>query len=148
MTKEHASGWKWGASIGLLAIIAFVVVAAWSRTWVLTALPIGFLFGFFLQKGDLCGASAFSEVLVMRDRRKLAGLWILIVVAMIGFAVLDLLGWVKLSPKPFLYLNYVVGGILFGTGTVLAGGCISGCLYKAATGNLNSIAALLTIPAA
>jgi uncharacterized membrane protein YedE/YeeE len=147
MIQEHANGWKWGASIGILAIIAFMVVAAWGRTWVLTAVPIGFLFGFFLQKGDLCGASAFSEVLVMKDRRKLAGLWILIVVAMVGFAILDLLGWVKLSPKPFLYLNYIVGGILFGTGTVLAGGCISGCLYKAATGNLNSIVALLTIPA-
>jgi uncharacterized membrane protein YedE/YeeE len=82
----------------------------------------------------------------MGDRRKLAGLWILIVVAMVGFAFLDLLGWVRLSPKPFLHLNYAIGGILFGTGTVLAGGCISGCLYKAATGNLNSIAAQLTIP--
>jgi len=29
---------------------------------------------------------------------------------------------------------------------VLAGGCVSGCLYKAATGNLNSIAALLAMP--
>jgi uncharacterized membrane protein YedE/YeeE len=147
MTQEHASGWKWGAWIGILAIVVCLIVAAWSRVWVLTAVPIGFLFGFFLQKGDLCGASAFSEVLVMKDRRKLAGLWILIVVAMAGFAILELLGWVKLSPKPFLYLNYIVGGVLFGVGMVLAGGCISGCLYKAATGNLNSIVALLTIPA-
>jgi len=29
---------------------------------------------------------------------------------------------------------------------VLAGGCVSGCLYKAATGNLNSIVAVLMIP--
>jgi hypothetical protein len=98
MSEENASGWKWGASIGILAIIAFAVVAAWNRTRVLTAVPIGFLFGLCLQKGDLCGASAFSEVLVMKDRRKLAGLWILIVVSMVGFAALDLLGWVRLSP--------------------------------------------------
>ena len=46
---------------------------------VLTAIPIGFLFGFFLQKGDLCGASAFSEVLLMKDWRKIYGLWVCIV---------------------------------------------------------------------
>jgi uncharacterized membrane protein YedE/YeeE len=61
--------------------------------------------------------------------------------------VLDLGGWVVLNPKPFLYWNYLVGGILFGVGMVLAGGCVSGCLYKAATGNMNSIVALLMIPA-
>ena len=87
----------------------------------MTALPIGFLFGFFLQKGDLSGASAFSEVLMMKDNRKLFGLWVVIVVAMVGFAALDLLGWVRLNPKPFLYLNFLVGGITFGVGMVLAG---------------------------
>ncbi|MCK7478141.1 MAG: hypothetical protein M0C28_12535 [Candidatus Moduliflexus flocculans] len=44
-------------------------------------MPVGLLFGFFLQKGDLCGASAFSEVLLMRDGRKVFGLWVGIVVA-------------------------------------------------------------------
>jgi uncharacterized membrane protein YedE/YeeE len=74
------------------------------------------------------------------------GLWAVIVVAMVGFALLDLLGWVQLNPKPMFYLSYVVGGILFGVGMVLAGGCVSGCLYKAGTGNLNSMVALLGIP--
>ena len=139
--------WKVILSISAAMIAIITVIAVVERVWVLTAVPIGFLFGFFLQKGDLCGASAFSEVLVMKDRRKLFGLWILIVTAMLAFALLQTLGWVRLSPKPFLYVNYIVGGALFGTGMVLAGGCISGCLYKAATGNMNSIAGLLTIPA-
>jgi len=145
-SQSWASGLRWGAGISASAIIVIIVVAAYTRVWVLTAVPVGFLFGFFLQKGDLCGASAFSEVLVMNDRRKVFGLWILIVTAMLAFALLQMLGWVRLAPKPFLYVNYIVGGALFGTGMVLAGGCISGCLFKAATGNLNSIAGLLTIP--
>lgn len=138
--------WRISAGFSLAGLVLVTVIAVWTKVWVLTAIPIGFLFGFFLQKGDLCGASAFSEVLVMRDRRKVAGVWVLIVVAMAGFAILDLLGWVVLNPKPFLYWNYLVGGILFGVGMVFAGGCVSGCLYKAATGNLNSIVGLLMIP--
>jgi len=51
--------------------VAFVLlstgVAFAIRLWVVTAIPIGFLFGFFMQKGDLCGASAFSEVVLMKD---------------------------------------------------------------------------------
>jgi hypothetical protein len=69
-----------------------------------------------------------------------------IVVSMIGFAVASLLGPISLNPKPLLWVIDIVGGLVFGAGTVLAGGCISGCLYKSAMGNLNSIVALLTIP--
>jgi uncharacterized membrane protein YedE/YeeE len=131
-----------------MVVLAAITVAAW-RTgyWVLTAIPIGALFGFFLQKGDLCGSSAFSEVVLARDWRKVWGLWVAIVVSMLGIALGDRLGWIHLNPKPLVWASAVVGGLVFGVGIVLAGGCVSGCLYKAATGNLNSIAALLAMPA-
>jgi len=138
--------WKNYLTAMAAAVIILTAVAAFSGIWVMSAVAIGLLFGFFMQKGDLCGTSAFSEIIMMHDRRKVFGLWILIVVAMLGFALMDILGWVKLSPKPFLYLNYIVGGLIFGAGTVLAGGCISGCMFKAASGNLNSIVALIAIP--
>jgi len=132
--------------IVLALLVGVTIVAAATGVWVLTAIPIGFLFGFFLQKGDLCGASAFSEVLVMRDGWKVLGLWVAIVVGMLGFAALSLLGWVTLNPKPMIYLSYIVGGLIFGVGMVLAGGCVSGCLFKSGTGNLNSMAGLVGIP--
>ncbi len=131
---------------GLVYIVICLAVSYLTRLWVITAAPIGFLFGFFLQKGDLCGSSAFSEVILMRDKRKVAGLWVLIVVSMFSFALGEAMGWIKLNPKPLVWGAYLVGGIIFGAGTVLAGGCISGCLFKAATGNLNSIVAILTMP--
>ena len=127
----------------LVLLVGVTAVAAATGLWVLTAVPIGFLFGFFLHKGDLCGASACSEVVLMRDGRKLFGVWVVIVVSMLGFAALDLVGWVSLSPKPMLWLTFLVGGAIFGVGTVLAGGCISGCLFKAGGGNLNSMAGLV-----
>ncbi len=138
--------WKRYSFISILLIAGIILAALYTRLWVITAIPVGFLFGFFLKKGELCGASAISEIPLMRDRSKAFGLWIAIVVSMAGFAVLDMMGLVQLSPKPLIYLNYIIGGILFGTGIVLAGGCVSGCLFKAGAGNINSMAGLIGIP--
>jgi len=146
MSSPTQQEWKRITLVSSFLVTATTLAAILTGFWVLAAIPIGFLFGFFLQKGDLCGASAFSEVIAMRDRSKIHGMWVAIVVAMVGFAILDMLGLVRLNPKPFLWQNYLVGGTIFGIGTVLAGGCVSGCLFKAATGNLNSMAALVGIP--
>lgn len=133
--------------VASLLFLGITLAYALSRGLVaLVGLPLGFLFGFFLHKGDLCGASAFSEVLLMRDRRKVWGLWVCIVASMAVFAAMDLAGWVTLTPKPMLWMSFLVGGLIFGAGTVLAGGCVSGCLYKGPAGNVNSIMALMGMP--
>lgn len=129
--------------VGLVAV-TFLAVA--TRLWVLTAIPIGFLFGFFLERSDLCGASAFSEVVLMKDPGKVWGFWVAIAASMALFALGAAIGLIKLNPKPLMWANYLVGGIIFGVGTVLAGGCVSGCLFKAGQGNLNSMAALVAMP--
>ena len=49
--QSGASGLSWGAGISALAIMIITLAAAYTRIWVLTAVPVGFLFGFFLQKG-------------------------------------------------------------------------------------------------
>lgn len=128
-------------------ILSVIVVYSFvSQIWFLIAIPVGFLFGFFLQKGDLCGSSAFSEVLLFKDKSKIFGLWVAIIVSMGGIALLDVFGLVQLNPKPMFWLNYVIGGVIFGVGMVLAGGCVSGCLYKTGSGNINSMAGLVGIP--
>ncbi len=141
-SSQPPTHWRGYALITTLGLILLTIVAAVTRVWVLTAIPVGFLFGFFLQKGSLCGAAALSEVVVFRDRAKVAGIWIAIVVSMIGFAAIEAAGWVQLAPKAMIWMSALVGGVVFGVGTVLAGGCISGCLFKAAEGNLNSMAGL------
>jgi len=144
MTNDNS--WKRWVFFGLVFIIGTLVTAVLTKLWVLSALPVGFLFGFFLQKGDLCGASAFSEVVLSKSWAKIFGIWVVIVVSMLGFALLNSSGLITLAVKPMWWLNYLIGGVIFGIGTVLAGGCVSGCLFKAGAGNLNSIAALVTIP--
>jgi hypothetical protein len=68
------------AARATVAVLAVLTVIAWlTGRWVLTAIPIGVLFGFFVQKGDLCGSSAFSDVVLARDWRKVWGLCVAIV---------------------------------------------------------------------
>jgi uncharacterized membrane protein YedE/YeeE len=144
--EKEVNGWKPYAIIGLVAMAAITAISKYQHLSVLTAIPIGFLLGFFLKKGELCGSSAMSEVIIMKDKKKLFGFWLAIVVSMLGFAILDLLGLVTLAPKPMVWLSAIIGGAIFGVGIVLGGGCVSGCLYKAATGNINSMASVLAIP--
>jgi len=132
--------------ISAVSIVGITAVSIYAGVWFLTAIPVGFLFGFFLEKADLCGASAFSEAFMFKDWRKLQGILIIAVVSMLGFAILSGMGLIKLNPKPLLWASYIVGGLLFGVGIVLAGGCVSGSLYKTGQGNLNSMAALVGIP--
>jgi hypothetical protein len=141
-----SSAWVWWGIFGLLFVAVTLAWALAAGMPALGGLPLGVLFGFFLHRGDLCGASAFSEVLLMRDARKVWGMWVCIVTSMVVFAGLDLMGLVTLAPKPMLWLSYLVGGAIFGAGTVLAGGCVSGCLYKGPAGNINSVMALMGMP--
>ncbi len=59
--------------------------------------------------------------MMTKDRRKVFGLWVLIVVAMAGFAILDLSNLAQLNPNPLLIYNHIIGGVIFGVGMVLFG---------------------------
>ncbi|MFW5663263.1 MAG: YeeE/YedE family protein [Bacteroidota bacterium] len=134
------------ASFFVLLSLSFAIYGIAASQWYLTAIPIGFLFGFFLQKGDLCASSAMSEAIMFKDRSKLWGFWVAIVTTMLSIAIIDQLGWISVNPKPFMWLSSIIGGLIFGVGMVFAGGCISGVLYKGGTGNVNSVMALMAVP--
>jgi uncharacterized membrane protein YedE/YeeE len=130
----------------LLLVLIVTTVLAWaSEQWRVTNLVIGFLFGFFLQRGNFCGASILSSVVLYKDFWGLTGVGMALFTSMVGFAGLSALGWIQPNPaEPYLILA-VIGGTAFGSGMVLAGGCVSGSLYKAAEGRLNSMLALVGI---
>lgn len=135
----------------LIAFVVFLIGATCLGAWfsekiMLLAIPAGFLFGFFLQKGYLCGASAMSEVLLFKKWDKLFGIWMAILVSMCGFALLNLILSMNIYPKPTFWLSGIIGGFLFGAGSVLGGACDAGSLFKTGMGNLNSMLALFSIP--
>ncbi len=103
------------------------------------------LFGFVLQRGGFCGSALLSSVWLQKDHRGLLAIGFAIAVSMAGFAVLVALGQVVPNPNPMRLLSAVVGGLVFGVGMVLAGGCVTGTLFKAGEGSFTSMLALVGI---
>ena len=70
MSAATENNWKSITFVSFVAMMVMVIISSATGLWVLTAIPVGFLFGFFLEKADLCGSSAFSEMIMMKDRQK------------------------------------------------------------------------------
>jgi uncharacterized protein len=113
----------------------------------------GLAFGFVLQRSRFCFASAFRDLFLLGDARVMKGIIAGLAVATAGFTVLMArllpeVGFGSLPPGATvlpLGIHTVVGGVLFGIGMVLAGGCTSGSLYRAGEGYVGSMVALLGI---
>lgn len=148
--------------IGRQTQIALAVIAA-SGTILLTTARIetemavfwlfGLAFGFVLQKSRFCFASAFRDIFLLRHGRVMKGVLAGLAVATVGFALImsnfipnPRLG--ILPPEAHIMplgLNIVLGGLLFGLGMVVAGGCVSGSIYRMGEGYVASWVAFLGI---
>src|SRR5207245_9262769 len=102
------------------------------------SIPIGLGFGVFLQKGRFCFTSAFRDFFAYEGTRVLNGVLAGILTMAGGVSLAYYLGapadrfWL-----PSFGVSSVIGGFVFGAGMVLAGGCASGTLYRAAQGYLH-----------
>ncbi len=115
----------------------------------------GLGFGFVLQRSRFCFASAFRDLFLFGHGRVMRGILGGLAIATAGFAVL----MARMVPDPGLGavapeahviplgIHVVVGGLLFGTGMVLAGGCVSGSMYRIGEGYVASAVALVGIMA-
>ena len=146
-TTTRRLNWQTGAA--LLVSTAALGVALWAGRgdpelavfWLL-----GMAFGFVLQRSRFCFASAFRDLFLLRDARVMKGIIAGLAVATVGFTLVmsDRLPNARLdvlAPEAHvtpLSLALILGGIAFGLGMVLAGGCVSGSIYRMAEGYLGS----------
>ena len=105
---------------------------------VVLAAAVGFGFGIFLQKGRFCFTSAFRDFFAYKDTRVLKGVLAGVLTMAGGVSLAYYLGTpIDRFWLPSFGLSSVIGGFVFGAGMVLAGGCASGTLYRAAQGYLH-----------
>jgi hypothetical protein len=111
---------------------------------------IAVVFGFVANKTHFCVMGAISDVIHMGSKGRL-GAWLLAMgIAVLGTQALQLAGIIDvgesryLGPN-FMWLSYIVGGVLFGIGMTLAAGCGQRNLVRFGGGDLKAFVVLLVM---
>src|SRR3990167_5153585 len=109
---------------------------------------LAFVFGLIANKTNFCTMGAISDVVNMGHWGRVR-MWLLaIAVAMAGTGGLALAGQIDLSKagvqRPVLpWLSLALGGLVFGLGMTLAGGCANKNLVRLGGGSLRSLVVLV-----
>lgn len=127
-----------GAAL-LVALLLVAVVYRWlGHERLATFLLFGVVFGIIFQRSRFCLVNAFREPFMTGVSLHARAAALALVLAMVGFTVLkatdlkDAGEWVF----PSFWLGALVGGMLFGAGMVLAGGCGAGSIWRAGEGHV------------
>lgn len=118
--------------------------AALASVVVWSGFALALVFGFVGAKTNFCTMGAVSDIVNMGDWNRMR-MWMLAMgVAILGTAGLQLAGQIDITKAiytapAFIWLSYVVGGLLFGIGMTLASGCGSKTLIRIGGGNLKSL---------
>ena len=99
------------------------------------AMLFGSAFGLAIAKAQICFTSAFRDIFTT-GRSELAKA---IVIGM-AVATLGVFSYIMIGQPPKIMWagpNAIIGGILFGFGIVLAGGCECGWMYRAVEGQIH-----------
>ena len=110
---------------------------------ILTGLLIGSVLGYVLQRSRFCVTGAFRDLYMTKSSRYFTPFLLAIAIQAIGVAVLTGMGVIAPEPAAFAPLAVVGGGLLFGVGIVMAGGCATGTYYRAGEGLIGSWVALV-----
>jgi uncharacterized membrane protein YedE/YeeE len=162
---EHRPAWSSGRARAFLApapensrqpLVGLVLLAA------LLALPFvysqqghgarglfllfGAAFGVIFQRSRLCLVRAFREPFMTGDAEHTRATGLAIVIGMLGFTILK---FTDLKDKgewvfPAAGAGALVGGLIFGVGMVLAGGCGAGSIWRMGEGQVKLWAAVIT----
>lgn len=114
--------------------------------WLGFALAV--VFGYVANKTSFCTMGAVSDVVNMDDWGRMRAWLMAIALAMLGTGTLVHLGLLDITQtyytrETFYWLAALVGGLTFGVGMTLAGGCGQRTLVRLGGGNLKSVVVFL-----
>ncbi len=116
----------------------------------LLAFAAGVVFGATAQRTNFCTMGAISDMVNLQDYRRFRAWLLAIAVAIAGSQALHLAGLVDLGRSIYLapslgWLGAILGGLMFGFGMTLAGGCGNKTLVRIGTGNLKSLVVAIVL---
>ncbi len=101
----------------------------------------GLLIGFVLQRSRFCIVRALREPFMTGETSATTAVFAGIIVGLLGFVAMKLCGFgTGASQTMFVFGNVwisgLIGGIIFGVGMTIAGGCVVGSLWRAGEGQV------------
>lgn len=117
-------------------LMAYGVIPEGKRIPILAiAIVFGVGFGFTISRAQICFTSAFRDLFITGRGYMAQAVIVGMMVSTIGVFSYVMLG---LPPKiMWAAPNAVIGGLLFGFGIVIAGGCECGWMYRAVEGQVH-----------
>lgn len=108
----------------------------------------GIIFGATAQRTNFCTMGSLSDIVYMGSYTRFRAWLLAIAIAILTSQAMDAAGMVELDGSIYLTANFgwltsIIGGLLFGFGMVLAGGCGNKVLVRVGGGNLKSVVAVL-----
>ena len=109
---------------------------------------IGIVFGATAQHTNFCTMGALSDIVFMGNWSRFRAWFLAIAIAIVLSQTLQLNGIVDLNKSIYLTTNFgwggaILGGLIFGFGMTLAGGCGNKTLVRLGAGNLKSLIVLI-----
>ncbi len=111
---------------------------------------IGLAFGATVQRTNFCSMGAISDIVFMSDWSRFRAWVLAAAVAIIGAQTMHGAGLVDLGKSIYLSANFgwagaIIGGLMFGFGMTLAGGCGGRTLVRLGAGNLKSLVVAMVL---
>ena len=108
------------------------------------------VFGFTAQRTNFCTMGAISDAVFMGSYSRMRAWVLAIAVAMLGSQLMHITGMVDLGGTIYMSANLgwagaVIGGLIFGFGMTLAGGCGNKTLVRLGGGSLKSLVVAIVI---
>ncbi len=134
-----------GGGIILMIIIAFYVYASFEKTTTGGLLFFGLLIGIVMHRSRFCFVRAFRCPFMTGDADVVRSIAMSLMIYGLGASVIK---WNFIQPDtmgtyhPF-WFGSLLGGLIFGIGMLLAGGCASGTLWRVAEGHTKLMVTLV-----
>ena len=120
------------------------------NTWLVGGGVItGIIFGVIMQRFRFCMVAATANLVLIKDLRQVSVFVAALMVAIAGTQYLEITGWVNISQAAYRnaqldWWGVILGGLLFGIGATLAGGCATRTVVRFAEGNIQSLIAMFS----
>ena len=134
-----------GMTILLVGILLAVVYDELDYSIRSGFLIFGLMIGIIMQRTRFCFVRAFREPFMTGDGGASKAVALAVIISVIGFSILkwsDMKDWEAQVFAGF-WFGSLVGGMIFGIGMSLTGGCASGTLWRAGEGHIKLWIALI-----